>query len=395
MQDATRVSQRVPAKPTLENIFKSIFFTTLPEKNLRRNRLVLRRVHAEPNIYEIDDFLTENDISKISEYTDRFEFQPSFVEDASNVRLLDKSRTSTNIPLPKTKHFAHIDARAAELLGMHQNNVELMQVVRYTKGQRFDVHHDMGVLGDDDVVTEVKQMPRRLATFFVYLNDVPAGAGGETEFPRLKLKITPKRRKALLFCNVCEDGTPDLRVVHCGRPVIQTHTKLGLNLWVTDKDHSDLVNREPDNIPKKFPADVARGGGSESGSESGGGSGGESGGGGGGGDGGGSGGEDSSESGGGDGGESGGENSSESGGGGNDLVALLADHMLRHTEPGPWLEADAAHSFTVAPAPAPDVATSTRLAALLARAAVCVKLAQEQLEDSPWDIFGSTPSQSQ
>ena len=50
--------------------------------------------------------------------------------------------------------------------------------------------------------------PRRLVTFFVYLNSLPNGAGGHTEFPLLKLKVqtpNPEPRTPLFKVNM---GSP-------------------------------------------------------------------------------------------------------------------------------------------------------------------------------------------
>lgn len=115
---------------------------------------------------------------------------------------------------------------------MQSHNVEGLQIVSYTDGQKFETHHDIGPIDDacEHVVTVVP--PRRIITFFVYLNDTPQGVG-TTNFPLLKaqqlqqdkeqnapsdngiaegrrssaskltcLKVQPKRGRAVLFCNV-------------------------------------------------------------------------------------------------------------------------------------------------------------------------------------------------
>lgn len=115
-----------------------------------------------------------------------------------------------------------MESRAAELVGMQSHNVEGLQIVSYTDGQKFETHHDIGPIDDacEHVVTVVP--PRRIITLFVYLNDLPEGIG-TTNFPLLKpqqppqvgrrklsagedcLKVQPKRGRALLFCNVRVD----------------------------------------------------------------------------------------------------------------------------------------------------------------------------------------------
>jgi hypothetical protein len=50
--------------------------------------------------------------------------------------------------------------------------VEPLQIVSYTKGQYFRVHHDAGTLDEDTGTVEVV-LPRRVITIFVYINTVP------------------------------------------------------------------------------------------------------------------------------------------------------------------------------------------------------------------------------
>ena len=49
---------------------------------------------------------------------------------------------------------------------------------------------------EDDSIDIV--YPKRLITFFIYLNNLPYGQG-HTEFPRLGLSVQPVRGAALLF----------------------------------------------------------------------------------------------------------------------------------------------------------------------------------------------------
>lgn len=52
-------------------------------------------------------------------------------------------------------------------------NLAAAQIVKYTEGQQFKLHHDMGTLNADGSVVSVD--PRRIVTLFVYLNDLPKG----------------------------------------------------------------------------------------------------------------------------------------------------------------------------------------------------------------------------
>ena len=87
-----------------------------------------------------------------------------------------------------------------------------LQVVRYHPGEKYEPHHDLFDLCD------FPQKPRRHLTFLIYLNDLPAGAGGATTFPRLNLAVQPEKGMALVFNDVLDSGMDDERTEHSGTP---------------------------------------------------------------------------------------------------------------------------------------------------------------------------------
>ena len=118
------------------------------------------------------------------------------------------------------------------------------QIVKYTKGQRFNLHHDLGTYNSDtDVIDMVS--PTRVVSFFVYLNTLQKSDGGRTEFPKLNLSITPKIGSAIVWSNVrplnnnikdLQRYEPDPDTVHLGSPLKRKGIhKLGMNIWVLNK----------------------------------------------------------------------------------------------------------------------------------------------------------------
>lgn len=71
----------------------------------------------------------------------------------------------------------------------------------------------------------------RILTFFLYLSDVEEG--GETHFPRLGLKVKPRRGSAVLWPSTYSDAleTQDPRTIHEALPVIKG-VKLAANSWI-------------------------------------------------------------------------------------------------------------------------------------------------------------------
>ena len=80
--------------------------------------------------------------------------------------------------------------------------------------------------------------PIRLCSYFVYLTTSPEGSGGETYFPKIRLKVRPERGKAILWCNVDPNNTlkPDPMVIHRAMPVIGDHEKIGMNIWINESE---------------------------------------------------------------------------------------------------------------------------------------------------------------
>lgn len=134
-----------------------------------------------------------------------------------------------------------IEQRAAALLGCWSpvSRVEPLQLVRYQTGQFFGLHHDLGDWNEESgqvlLPPKAWYMKRRVATVFCYLNTLPSPqAGGETFFPRASdLTIAPQQGKAILFCNISADGSPDPRTIHAGNTVTEG-TKYGLNIWISE-----------------------------------------------------------------------------------------------------------------------------------------------------------------
>lgn len=214
------------------------------DEEKQQERSVLGRklvpLHSSPSVYYIENFLTPIEIEYIRQMSKR-RFRPSYTDTADGVKILSKERTSTFIFLKKFGDTItrNIETRASEIVGLPSANVEPLQIVSYRKDQYFEVHHDLGPWDESENKVEFLRRPTRLATFFVYVNTLPDGSGGHTEFPSLGLSVRPVEGAAVLWSNVRlgeRDGSwvPDERTVHRGCPVLEGR-KLGMNIWITDQ----------------------------------------------------------------------------------------------------------------------------------------------------------------
>jgi prolyl 4-hydroxylase len=117
-------------------------------------------------------------------------------------------------------------------------NQEDWQLLHYDTGGEYQGHYDTCnplIVGYNDCVAENESRGwgARVYTFFIYLNDVPAG--GETRFNKLGLSFKPEQGSALLWRNTKEDSSEchDYSM-HAGMPVIKGE-KWAINVWVRER----------------------------------------------------------------------------------------------------------------------------------------------------------------
>ena len=128
-------------------------------------------------------------------------------------------RTSTTAMLPAGDPVVkRITARASYLTGYPYANIEPLQLVKYTAGQRYEPHFDYGEACDFE---ENMGKGHRHVTMLVYLNNLPAGAGGHTTFPKLNVQGDPievRSTKAAVLAG--RDGAEPLQLgsvkANCG-----------------------------------------------------------------------------------------------------------------------------------------------------------------------------------
>lgn len=173
-------------------------------------------------------------------------------------------RTSTSAPLPADDSAVScVLSRARSFLGPAvldptRDDMGAPQMVRYTAGQRFNVHADWFArprLGSEDAAAGRRRLYNRVATIFVVLQS-NASAGGETWFPHVEinggvsvgggseegevpawrvhddggLAFRPVAGNGLFWVNLLPNGTGDARVVHAGLPIVDG-VKTGMNIW--------------------------------------------------------------------------------------------------------------------------------------------------------------------
>ena len=187
--------------------------------------LELEVLSTHPKVFIIDNFFSEYEADAVIEWA-----KPRVAEstvgqnDSGGVRKSD-TRTSKNTWMNRRANdiASTLYLRAAELLRIDERlleateNAEDIQVVHYNVGDKYSPHHDWGVSGYAD---------SRFLTLLLYLSSQSdENAGGETAFPKGNnghgFKVLPKKRTAVLFYSLLEDGNGDDLSLHEAMPVLK------------------------------------------------------------------------------------------------------------------------------------------------------------------------------
>lgn len=101
---------------------------------------------------------------------------------------------------------------------------EPLNVLRYAPGQQYKPHHDG--TGSDNVSV-------RYLTALIWLND--QFEGGETDFPKINVRVRGSVGDMLVFRNVRDNGEFDERMIHAGLPVTEG-VKWMASRWIRGTD---------------------------------------------------------------------------------------------------------------------------------------------------------------
>jgi prolyl 4-hydroxylase len=184
------------------------------------------------DIEEIENVLTPSECNELINISLKVGLNDSTVWNPDSTSSLDDShRISSQVWL--TNHIPlvnKISMLSEKYSGFSRDKQELLQVVKYDVGGKFNSHYDACVFGKNSINCKNMNGPsgQRRTTFMIYLND--NYEGGETEFPYLNKKIYPKTGKAILFKNTDENEDIIFQSLHRGNPVISGN-KWICNVW--------------------------------------------------------------------------------------------------------------------------------------------------------------------
>ena len=156
--------------------------------------------------------------------------RPSTVHDPNTEETWrDPLRSSSDCsldPLEEDFVLRWVQARMAATAGCSLVQAEHLVVLHYAPGQEYRPHTDD--LNPTALQRHRPQAGQRFRTLCAYLH--PVEQGGQTEWPRLGLKVEPVMGSAVIFDNLNAHGQPDPLSLHAGAPV-QAGRKWLATLW--------------------------------------------------------------------------------------------------------------------------------------------------------------------
>jgi len=166
------------------------------------------------DIFILRNFLTEEECVALIAMIEADRKPSKLMTDAPD----SKFRTSETCNFdPEAAVVLAIEARLHDLLGIDPSHGERLQGQRYAVGQEFKPHHDYLRPTSPYWARQQQIGGQRTWTAMAFLN-VP-DEGGETFFPKLRLKLPPRRGSLVVWNNLDEQGEPNGHSLHQGLQV--------------------------------------------------------------------------------------------------------------------------------------------------------------------------------
>ena len=122
--------------------------------------------------------------------------------------------------------------RIAEMLQIPTHNMEDVHLIKYKVGGEYKEHQDWFHPRTDYYNSMMERGGQRIKTALVYLND--NFTGGDTTFPRIGMRITPKKGKLVVWDNVTANGKISYDSTHVGE-VVTEGVKYIAVIWIREK----------------------------------------------------------------------------------------------------------------------------------------------------------------
>ena len=213
----------------LNNDFKIEKFN----KTLQDNPKVVKIENFFLDIYKIYNFLSEDECNDLIQSFQNEKFVRSTItsnNENNENNENNKIRTSSTFHLfsENNKLYFDLNDKICKTIGLNEIHSEISQVQKYIVGEEFKEHTDYFDENLEYNKKYIGERGQRTWTFMIYLNGVEEG--GETNFPKLNLKIQPIRGMALIWNNLINDENVNPYSLHQGMPILKGQ-KIIITKW--------------------------------------------------------------------------------------------------------------------------------------------------------------------
>lgn len=151
---------------------------------------------------------------------------------AANTARIAQGSWISNNKIDLINRFKLINAG---ITGLPVENQESPHFVKYEIGGKYSAHFDYFREGTDYYEKCVGRGGQRVFSTILYLNE--DFEGGETDFPKLNLRVKPVSGKIFCWRNLNIDGSLNQESLHAGLPVISGQ-KYIIVIWTRERKFS-------------------------------------------------------------------------------------------------------------------------------------------------------------
>jgi prolyl 4-hydroxylase len=174
------------------------------------------------NVQIFEGLLSDSECKELIQIAKNNKMEPSQVVSDKSTSAYDSDwRNSSQIWMDAKTNpiLTKLSKFSEELTGYPYVNQEMVQIVKYEIGGKFDAHFDSCVHQDSICKEMNRKAGERRTTMLVYLNDDMEG--GETEFVEIDKKIKPQTGKAIMFQSTNDKDQTIKESKHRGCPVVK------------------------------------------------------------------------------------------------------------------------------------------------------------------------------
>ena len=165
------------------------------------------------DIFYIDNFLNKNECKYLIKMI-RSKLRPSELSSPDEDKFFRTSQTCDLAEL-NDDIIESIDGKICDLLQIEKGLSEPIQGQYYKVGQEFKPHTDF--FEDYELEINSGALGQRSYTVMIYLNSTEKG--GETTFPLIDEEFSPREGKAVIWCNLNPDMSPNNYSMHHAKQV--------------------------------------------------------------------------------------------------------------------------------------------------------------------------------